>query len=117
MSNKLFYLKTCSTNQKIMAQFNLDDFELREIKSEPITESEINEMYKLAGSYEAIFSRRSMKYKAWGLKDKTLTEADFKDLILKEYTFLKRPVIIVGNQLFAGNAKKVVDAALEASAL
>ena len=115
MKKTIFYLKTCNTNQKIMAQHNLDDFELREIKTAPITEAEIEEMHKLAGSYEAIFSRRSMKYKAWGLKDKELGENDFKELILKEYTFLKRPVIIIGNKLFAGNAKKEVEAGLEAA--
>ncbi len=98
-----------------MAQFNLEDFELREIKTEPITESEIEKMHKLAGSYEAIFSKRSMKYKEWDLKDKNLSEADMRELILKEYTFLKRPVLIIGDQLFAGNAKKVVDEALAAS--
>lgn len=95
-----------------MAQFQLDNFELREIKTEPITPVELEEMKNIAGSYEALFSRRSMKYKAWNLKEKTLTEEDYKNYILEEYTFLKRPVIQIGKKLFIGNAKKEVEAAL-----
>jgi len=33
--------------------------------------------------------------------------------ILEEYTFLKRPVIVDGDTVFVGNAKKVVAAAKE----
>ena len=67
----------------------------------------------MAGSYEALFSRRAMKYKSMGLKDKNLSEQDYRQLILDEYTFLKRPVIIVDDQIFVGNAKKEVEAAKE----
>ena len=71
-------------------------------------------MKDLAGNYEALFSRTAMKYKALGLKDKTLSEEDYKNYILEEYTFLKRPVTILGNEIFAGNSKKVVAALEEA---
>ena len=60
-------------------------------------------MKKMAGSYEALFSRRAMKYKEWGLKDKPLTEKDYRDLILQEYTFLKRPVVVNGKKIFIGS--------------
>jgi arsenate reductase len=68
-------------------------------------------MAKMSGSYESLFSRKAIKYRAMGLAEKTLTENDYKKLILEEYTFLKRPVIIVGNAIFVGNAKAVVDKA------
>jgi arsenate reductase len=84
-------------------------FNLREIKSNQITPSELEEMKDLAGSYEALFSRRSRQYAALGLKEKSLTEEDYKELILKEYTFLKRPVTILNNEIFIGNAKKEVE--------
>lgn len=71
-------------------------------------------MKEKAGSYEALFSRRSMKYKELGLKDKVLGEKDYRKLILQEYTFLKRPVAIVGKQLFAGSEKKTVEGLKEA---
>ncbi len=70
-------------------------------------------MKEMAGSYEAIFSRKAMKYRAWGLNEKQLGEADYKKYILEEYTFLKRPVIIIEEDIFVGNSKKVVAAAIE----
>lgn len=110
MTKKVFYLGTCSTGAAIMKDMNLDDFEKREIKSQAISESEVDEMQALAGSYEALFSRRAMKFRAWGLHEKELSETDYRDLITKEYTFLKRPVFILGNEIFIGNTKKVVEA-------
>jgi len=65
----------------------------------------------MSGSYETLFSRRAIKYKELGLKDQVLQEKDFQRLILKEYTFLKRPVIISGDKLFIGNEEKTVAAA------
>jgi arsenate reductase (glutaredoxin) len=64
----------------------------------------------LAGSYEGLFSRVALKYKALGLKEKKLTEEDYKKYILEEYTFLKRPVIITGNKIFIGNSKNNIAA-------
>lgn len=84
------------------------DLAFREIKSNPITESEIDAMAKLAGSYEALFSRRAMKYRSMGLNEKNLSESDYKKYILEENTFLKRPVLLSKNQVFVGNAKNTV---------
>ncbi len=66
-----------------------------------------------AGSYEGLFNRRARKYRSLGLADQSLTEGDYRRLILEEYTFLKRPVIVIGDAVFAGNAKKTVAAAFE----
>lgn len=68
-------------------------------------------MHALAGSYEALFSRRALKYRELGLNEKTLSEKEYKKYILKEYTFLKRPVLIFNDEIFIGNAPKVVAAA------
>ena len=73
-------------------------------------------MISLAGSAEALFSKRARKYKELGLKDKNLNEADIRQLIIDEYTFLKRPVLVLDNEIFIGNSKKVVDAATAALA-
>ena len=87
---------------------------MQDIKFEKITEKQLDEMKKMAGSYEALFSRRAMKYKEWGLKDKQLTEKDYRQYILEEYTFLKRPVVIIDNKIFVGSEKKVVEALKDA---
>ncbi|MFK7921301.1 MAG: arsenate reductase family protein [Bacteroidia bacterium] len=113
--SKLFHLSNCSTCQRIIKELELGpEVILQEIKTEPITEEQIEEMQALAGSYEALFSRRAMKYRAMGLHEKELSEADYKSLILEEYTFLKRPVLVLDGQIFVGNTKKVVAAAKEA---
>lgn len=82
---------------------------MQDIKFEKITPAQLNEMKQMIGSYEALFSRRALKYKELGLKDKKLTETDYRNYILQEYTFLKRPVIIVGDQIFAGSEKKTIE--------
>ena len=97
-----------------MNQWNLNDCRLQDIKHEPITEEQIDEMIGLAGSAEALFSKRARKYKELGLKDKTLNDSDIRALILEEYTFLKRPVLIHDGAIFIGNSPKVVAAAAAA---
>ncbi len=81
---------------------------MQDIKFEKITEKQLEEMKQMAGSYEALFSRRAMKYKEWGLKDRQLTEKDYRQYILDEYTFLKRPVVIINDKIFIGSEKKTV---------
>lgn len=116
MIKKIYYLKSCSTCQRILKEIEAEKrgFELQNIKVDKITETQLEEIKHLAGSYEALFSRTAMKYKALGLKDKTLSENDYKNYILEEYTFLKRPVTILGKEIFVGNSKKVVAALVEA---
>lgn len=89
-------------------------FELQDIKTEKITPAQLDAMKELAGSYEALFSKRAIRYKELGLKDKNLTEKDFRKYILAEYTFLKRPVIILNNSIFIGSEKKTVEAIIAA---
>ena len=89
-----------------MKSFSLDGFELQDIKTQPISISQLEDMYTLSGSYESLFSRRAKKYKSMGLKDQILNETDYKQLILSDYTFLKRPVIIVNERIFIGSDKK-----------
>ena len=108
---KIYHLATCSTNKRILNEIApIDDFDLQDIKSTPITKPQIEEMYRMSKSYESLFSRRAMKYKELGLKDKALSEGDFKEYILSDYTFLKRPVAIIGDEIFIGNSKKNVEA-------
>ena len=109
----IFYLKTCDTCRKILKSLpGTEGFMLREIKTEAITLAELEEMHRLAGSYEALFSRKATLYKERGLKDAVLTEDDYKNLILEHYTFLSRPVIVDGESIFVGNSKPVVEAAI-----
>ena len=107
---KIYYLSTCDTCKRIVSELELKDkgFIFQDIKTEKITSVQLEEMKNLAGSYEALFSRIARKYKELGLPSKTLTEADYKKFILEEYTFLKRPVILLNHKIFIGNSKAVI---------
>ena len=111
---KIYHVSTCSTCVRIIKELNLpSDFVLQDIKKEELTVKQLEALKKLAGSYEALFSKRAQLYKQRNLKDEDLIEDDFRDLILEHYTFLKRPVIINNDQIFIGNSKKVIEAAKE----
>jgi arsenate reductase len=109
---KMYHLSTCSTCRKIIAAVDATEngVALQNIKQEPISEKELDALKDMAGSYEALFSRKSTQYKALGLKDQVLGEADYKKYLLQHYSFLKRPVTIVGKQLFIGNDPKTTEA-------
>jgi arsenate reductase (glutaredoxin) len=113
--NKIYYLSTCSTCERIINDLGLKkrkDFIFQDIKTEKITKEQIEQMKEMAGSYEALFSRIALKYRE--LDPKPTKEAEYKKLILQEYTFLKRPVIIYGDKIFVGNVKSTVETAKKA---
>lgn len=111
---KIYHLSTCDTCKRILKEIEVpESFVLQDIKNESITAKQLDEMRKLAGSYEALFSKRARLYKERDLKNKDLQEDDYKELILEHYTFLKRPVIINNEEIFIGNSKKTVAAAKE----
>jgi arsenate reductase-like glutaredoxin family protein len=107
---KVFYLKTCDTCKRILKELDFTGFELQDIKTVAISEDDLEQMKELAGSYEALFSRRAQNYKKLGLKDVQLTEDDIKNYILTDYTFLKRPVVVDEKSIFIGNEKKNLEA-------
>ena len=109
---KIYHLSTCKTCQKVIAALNGGEgFELQDIKTEHVNAEQLDGMKEIVGSYEALFDRRAMKYRSQGLADQELSEADYRRLILEEYTFLKRPAIVIDGQVFLGNSKKAVEGA------
>ena len=109
---KVFYLSSCSTCQKILKETNAAIVcELQDIKVQNIQGDELDWLASKVGSYEALFSRKALKYRSMGLHEKQLTEGDYRRLILEEYTFLKRPIFIIDDNVFVGNLAKTVQAA------
>ena len=107
MENKIYYLASCDTCRKIIKSLpNADRLNFHDISQNPITDQELEGMYRLSGSYEALFSKKAQLYKSMDLKNKALTEADFKKYLLEHYTFLSRPVFIIDNQIYIGNSQK-----------
>lgn len=114
--NKVFYLSTCDTCKRIIDELELKEkqFQFQDIKTEKITEDQLQGLKEKAGSYEALFSKIARKYKELKLNEKKLTEEEMKKLILGEYTFLKRPVIFIKDKLFIGNSKNTIAEAKKA---
>lgn len=112
---KIYHLSTCNTCQRIINDLDLYHcgFEFQDVKQKHISENDLDELAEKVGSYEGLFNRRAMKYRSLGLNEMDLTEQDYRKYILEEYTFLKRPVILIGEKQFVGNSKKVVAAAGE----
>ncbi|CAI8187784.1 MAG: Regulatory protein Spx [Formosa sp. Hel1_33_131] len=109
---KFYFLSTCTTCQRISGHLELSaEFELQDIKKTPISSKQLEQLKELSGSYETLFSKRAKLYKDLGLKEKSLEEHDFKNYILEDYTFLKRPVLVLNDQLFIGNSSKVINSA------
>jgi len=108
--NIAYHLGTCDTCRKILASLPSNSLELHDIKKQPLTEQEVDHMKNLAGSYEALFSRKAQLYKSRGLKDQQLSEDQYRNLILEHYTFLSRPVFIIENTIFIGNSAKTIEA-------
>lgn len=111
---KAFHLSSCNTCQKILKETDAATVcELQDIKLQNIQAKDLDWLASKAGSYEALFSRKALKFRAMGLHEMTLTEGDYRRLILEEYTFLKRPVFIIDDSIFVGNLAKTVQAAKE----
>ena len=107
MTNKIYYLASCDTCRKIIKSLPKDtNLIFHDIKQNPITIEELEEMHQLSGSYEALFSKKAQLYKSLDLKNKNLTETDYKKYILEHYTFLSRPVFIIENKIYIGNSQK-----------
>lgn len=91
-----------------MKPLDLSDFECNDIKKIAISADQLAEIRELTDSYESLFSKRARKYKELGLKEKNLSEEDYKKYLLQDYTFLKRPVFLVEGEIFIGNSKKTI---------
>jgi arsenate reductase len=105
--DKIYYLASCDTCRKIIKSLPKDHkLVFHDIKQDPITVEELEQMRELSGSYEALFSKKAQLYKSMDLKNKSLTEDDFKKYILEHYTFLSRPVFIINGKIYIGNSQQ-----------
>lgn len=111
--NKIFYLASCDTCRKIIKTLPKDNnLVFHDIKQDPISIEELEQMHQLSGSYQALFSKKAQLYKSMDLKNKSLTESDYKKYLLEHYTFLSRPVFIINNKIYIGNSQKNINEVL-----
>ena len=107
-----YFLSNCNTCKLIQSKLNLpQNVKIVNIKEAPLTSEILEHMKNLAGSYEDLFSKRAQLYKKLKLKEKKLSEDDYKSFLLKSYTFLKRPVLFYKGKVFVGNHKEEIESA------
>lgn len=105
-----YYLSSCDTCKRIMKTLDLPDtIQQIDIKKNPLNDEQLETLYQITQSYEALLNKRAQKLKE--IDKSSLTEEKIKTLLLSHYTFLKRPVLLYANQLFIGNAKGTIEAA------
>jgi arsenate reductase len=110
ISMRLFYyLSSCDTCKRILKELKLKDTITQiDIKKNPLTEAQVEALYQKVESYEDLINKRAQLYKQRNLKEKNLSEEDYKNLLLEHYTFLKRPVLLYDEHIFVGNSPKTV---------
>ncbi|MBS1796244.1 MAG: Spx/MgsR family RNA polymerase-binding regulatory protein [Acidobacteria bacterium] len=104
-----YWLPNCSTCRKAKSyieRHGIRNFPLRDIKDEPLTREEIVELTKMLGGAEGLFSRRAVRYRELKLNERELSDAEMLDLMVEDYTFLKRPVLVIDGRAIAGYFEK-----------
>ena len=113
--DKIYYLASCDTCRKIIKNLPKSaELEFQDIRQNPMTEPQLEELHQMSGSYEALFSKKAQLYKSMDLKNKNLTEADYKKYLLEHYTFLSRPVFIIKEKVYVGNSQPNIHAVTQA---
>ena len=86
----------------------------RDYFKEPFSEAELREIAALSGM-DQIFARRSPSLKQMGLAGQDLSEEEMVTLMLKEPKLVRRPLMRVGDQVFAGGSGSVLDTVVTAA--
>jgi len=87
------YCSTCVKAEQYLRDKGASIVNTVNVKETPVDETTLIELSTALGGVEALFSKRAMKYRASGLHEKQLSDADMLRYMQEEYTFIKRPVI------------------------
>lgn len=97
---------TCQKAVAFLKSLGVTIAHQRDIKSNPLSFAEVKALAAKLGGAQALFSKRAIKFRTMGLSEKVLSDADLLRLMAEEYTFIKRPVIVVGSKSIAGFSEK-----------
>lgn len=115
----MYWLPYCSTCVKADQYLQEKGIEVKkhvDMKADRLSMETIQALVAGIGGAEALFSKRAMKYRALGLDKKELTPQEMLGYMHEEYTFIKRPVLLLSNgKVLAGFSKKQYDALGDAS--
>ncbi len=107
---KIYTLLSCDSCVKMLKEAKpTKDVEIVNIKSDGIAKEDLDFAANQLGSYQALFSKKAVKYRALGLHEKVLSEKQMRKLILDEYTFLLRPLTIIDGKVTIGKTKAALE--------
>ena len=111
-----YWLPHCSTCRKAVEYLETNGAtiaESRDIKSNPLSRSEVQNLAEMVGGASELFSRRAIKYRAMTLNERVLSSEEMIELMAEEYTFIKRPVVVSEGHAVSGFTPKSFDRFLE----
>lgn len=114
----LYWLPNCSTCLKALGWLDRRGVKIttfRDIKDEPLVRKEVEGLAKILGGPAELFSKRAIKYREMKLNEREVPPTEMLDLMTGEYTFLKRPIMVIGDQATAGFFEKSFDSFLNAN--
>lgn len=80
----------------------------RDFFKEPFTRAEITGLLRDKSAYE-MFNFRSPAFKPLGLDREKLTDSELIDLMLKEPRLVRRPVVRIGERVYFGADRSVLE--------
>jgi arsenate reductase len=113
---EFYWLPHCTTCQKaarFLEERGIALEQRRDLKMEPLTRAEVERLARLVGGARELFSKRARKYRALGLDKRELSDDEMLRLMEEEYTFIKRPVLIIGERAIAGFTPKAYERFLQ----
>ncbi len=116
MKNITFYWSpdcgTCQKAQRFLDRHGVEITRLRDIKEEPLSRREVEKLAQMLGGAANLFSRRAVKYREMKLGERELSAEEMLDLMEGEYTFLKRPILVIDDKAVAGFFEKTFESFL-----
>jgi arsenate reductase len=105
------YCSTCVKAERHLLDRGVSIARYINLKETPLSPDVLQALADGLGGVEALFSKRAMKYRAWGLHEKSLSAEDMLRYMGEEYTFIKRPVIVAATgKTLAGFSARQYDA-------
>uniref|UniRef100_A0A7C3AQ96 Arsenate reductase n=2 Tax=Thermorudis TaxID=1649508 RepID=A0A7C3AQ96_9BACT len=88
-------------------------YQRRDYFNRRFTREELVELLRGTGlSPRDLLSTRSRAYQALGLAEREVSEDELIDLMVQEPTLLRRPIVLIDNQVVIGSDRKRLAAAL-----
>jgi arsenate reductase len=114
----MYWLPHCTTCQKAVQYLEKKGHSVatfRDLKGDPLDRKEVERLAKLVGGADELFSRRARKYRSMNLSERELSSDEMIQLMIDDYTFIKRPVLLCDKRALSGFSTKSYDSFLESA--